>query len=497
MERNYSTLQTRIGKIIQAEKIPSLTGARDIGGAIVTRTGRIVIAASISDGELNHPYKIVVTDDRGKSVREVFSMPASEKVTYHTLGITYCRKHHVIVSLFGRNDGYVLLDRPYGEMLPVSPERVGNNDSFLVISRDDGETWQVAKQLPLPKPQHSDSLMGSGVEVGGELFFPHLIGTTNAYGNQWRFNIYLARLRFIPKKDGSFECDYDPQFRTIATNSDEDVPFSCETIYLSKVDGSGYIAFVRNGIGAPYRREYDLNHNPICEFERCRAVGFDKRDYDHGHNGPKLIAFGVIRMADGNLLYSSRFDGTEHHRPGDIFMTSTDEGKTWVFADDYIPWTISPLEFSNAGNGGNPQMDYASDGTLVHLTSEGCIGGKLDSEGHVSLDPPPKGGYALCCFEGITVRNEKSGDSGTITIDISTITRIEKLFLARITIVEREGIETEDENENLHKRSADGTQVSFAYKKVGPTPFVCVKVVLANTTNPYRPIFNLRINIDE
>ncbi len=53
------------------------------------------IAAGISDCELNHPYTILFSDDGDKSIREVFSMPASEKLTYHTLGSTYDKKCRV------------------------------------------------------------------------------------------------------------------------------------------------------------------------------------------------------------------------------------------------------------------------------------------------------------------------------------------------------------------------------------------------------------------
>ncbi len=70
--------QTLIGKIVRAQKISSLTGARDIGGAIVTRSGRTVISVGASDGELNYPCSIAVTDDYGRTVRSVFSMPAAK-----------------------------------------------------------------------------------------------------------------------------------------------------------------------------------------------------------------------------------------------------------------------------------------------------------------------------------------------------------------------------------------------------------------------------------
>lgn len=53
------------------------------------------IAARISDCELNHLYTILVSDDGDKTVREVFSMPAGEKLIYHTLGLTYDKKCRV------------------------------------------------------------------------------------------------------------------------------------------------------------------------------------------------------------------------------------------------------------------------------------------------------------------------------------------------------------------------------------------------------------------
>ena len=152
MNNQSAHFKTRIGNIIQTEKVASLTGARDIGGAIVTHTGRIVIAGGISDGNLNYPYKIVVSDDGGKTVRPVFTMPAEKKVTYHTLGISYHSEFNVIVNMFGRNDGYILLTKDRGEMLPFSLERCGDNQAIVVLSWDNGETWQIQHQVELPKP---------------------------------------------------------------------------------------------------------------------------------------------------------------------------------------------------------------------------------------------------------------------------------------------------------------------------------------------------------
>ena len=500
MAEMLDTYPMRIGKIVQAEKITSLTGARDIGGAIVTCTGRIVIAAGISDGELDHPYKIVVTDDGGKTLREVFSQPAGEKLTYHTLGLTYDEKHQVIVSMFGRNDGYQLLDRPYGKMLPFSMDSCGDNQAIVALSWDDGQMWSIDKVVRLENPESTSGMNGAGLQADNVIFFPHCNATSNSQGTEWRYQAHLARLRIIPKGDGTFTCDYDHKFRTLATEEDRDMPFADETIYLTKADGSGYLSFSRNGFGPPHRREYDLNHRPTCEFERVRVVGFDKRDYDPGRNGPILVAFGIVRMADGNLLYASRFYGTEHHRAGNILMTSRDEGKTWLFEDEYIPRSMAPLDFPNSGGSGNPQMCYAPDGTLIHLTSEGLANNvRWTSEGYVSLDPPPYGGFFLCRFDGFNIEGHKpeNDGKGTIFIDISEVTKIDDVYISKISVEQSNGVWMPNEYTDRYIYSADRRRVSFAYKLTGPEAFIQPRIVLANRANSYRPVFRPRINLDK
>ncbi len=490
-KENLQSFPTRIGKIIQTQKIPSQSGARDIGGAVVTPTGRIVIAAGTSDGELNHPYKIIVTDDGGKTIREVFSLPAEEMRTYHTLGLAYDYKHHIIVSMLGRNDGYRLLDRPYGKMLPFSMDYCGDNQIIIARSWDDGETWTTQTQ-PLKKPENSSGIIGAAVQVGDDLFFPHNTGTCNPEGTQWVTVAPLARLRNIPKGDGTFSCEYEHEFRTLSVPRDGEMN---EVVYLDKVDRSGYLSFHREHQGPPLRREYNLDHRPTCDFERCRVIGFDPRDYDPGHNGPLLVAFGIIRMADGNLLCGSRFYGTQHHRAGNIFMTSRDEGKTWFFADDYIPWTIAPLQFPNSGWGGNPQMDYGPDGTLIHITSEQLMGVRINPDGYVDMNPPPAGGFSLCRFEGLTVTGNTPDNrgEGTLTIDVSTITRIDEVYLNKISIEQSNNCQFRKEDEDLYYFSADGRRVSFAYKITGPSASVRVKIVVANRKNPHRPVFLTKI----
>ena len=492
MSETVTSLSTRIGKIIQAVRIPSLTGARDIGGAAVTQTGRIVIAAGISDGELNHPYKIAVTDDGGATVREVFTLPAEPDVTYHTLGLAYDKEHHVLVSVFGRNKGYVPLDKPYGKTLPFSRDYCGDNSCVLARSWDDGETW-VTTEMPLPKPQNSHGIIGDGVYIDGEIIFPHVVGTCDPREQDHRMITFLARLRNIPRQDGSFDHDYEHEFRTLATNEDRDIPYSSETIYIAKADGSGYISFHRDQVGPPYRREYDLDHRPTCEFVRCRAIGFDPRDYDPGHNGPVLLAFGIIRMADGNLLYGSRYYPSEHHRGGNIFMTSRDEGLTWQFKEDYLPWTLDPLQYPNSGWGGNPQMYYGPDGTLIHNTSEQLMYVKE----RIRKGLPPEGGFALCRFEGFTFDGctaSKDG-TGTFSVDASTITRIDDVYISNLVILEAAGLEIEEQDQALLFYSSDATQVSFHYRKVSNQATLKLRITLANKHNQHKPAFEPEIRI--
>ena len=500
MNEMLDTFGTCIGKIIQAERIESSSGARDIGGAIVTATGRIVVAAAISDCELNHPYTILVSDDGGKTVRTVFSMPAGEKITYHTLGLTYDKKNHVIISMFSHNKGLQLLDRPYGKMLPFSMDNCGDNEAIVALGHNDGETWTIAKRIKLPKPQSTHGMSGAGVQVGDDIFFPHPYNTANPERTELRCAVSLAHIRIIPKDDGTFTCDYEHDYRSLANAEEPDRLGADETIYLAKADGSGYLSFIRNQSGPPYRREHDLNHNPTGEFERVHILGFDKRDYDPGRNGPLLLAFGIIRLADGNLLYASRFYGTEHHRAGNIIMTSRDEGKNWLFEDDYLPRSLSPLDFPNSGGCGNPQMDYAPDGTLAHLTSEGLAHNvKIDPQGHVSLDPPPYGGFFLCRFQGFNIQGHKpkpnDDGKGTLRIDVSNITRIDDLYISKISVEHSDGVSMPNEYTDRYIFSADRKSVSFDYEQTGPNAFIQPKIVLANRVNPHRPIFCPRINI--
>ena len=476
---------TRIGTIVQAEMIPTLTGARDIGGCIVTKTGRIVIAGGASDIKQNHPFKIALTDDGGKTVREVFSMqPERPTVTYHTVGITYDPKQDLIVSFIGRTDGLQVFDWDKYELVPFSVEKSGNNDAILAMSWDNGETWHIDKTIRLPKPEYTSGMIGGGIVNDGTFYFPHAVSCSNKNQTERRHSVYLARFKPTIAKGGGFTGNLDPRYRTISSSEDRDIRYSDETVYIEKLDGSGYISFTRSAPGPPYRREYDLNHNPTNEFERCKTVGFDPRDYDAGHNGPMLIAFGIVRLTDGNLLYASRFYGTDHHRAGNIFMTSTDEGKTWKFDEDYVPWSLDPITYPNIGSGGNPQMAYKPDGSLVHITSQGWHG---DNE-----RKPSPGGFAMCAFKGIDVSLDTDG---MVTVDVSTIAKLEDVYIGKISVTESEGVEIPNKYTKRYRYSANSSRVSFPYKKTAKKAFIQLEIVLANRSNGYRPVFTPRIEI--
>jgi hypothetical protein len=479
--------QTRIGTIIQTEIIPSLTGARDIGGCIVTNTGRIVIAAGVSDVKQNHPFKIAMTDDGGKTIQEVFTMhPENSTVTYHANGIAYDPKQNLIICLFGRTEGYKVFDFEKYEEVPFSIDKTGKNDAILALSRDNGITWHIDKKVSLNKHEHTSGMVGSGIVAEGSFYFPHVMSGVNQNKTELRHSVYLAKFNPIKLKDNNFTGELDLRFKTFSSTNDIDIRYSDETVYIEKLDGTGYISFTRSQPGPPYRREYDLSHKPIQEFERIKTVGFDQRDFDQGSNGPLLIAFNVVRLADGNLMYSSRYYGTEHHRAGNIFMTSNDEGKTWYFKDDYIPWTLNPLTFSNIGSGGNPQMSYSPDGSLVHITSQGWQLGKEGTYRH-----PSPGGFALCKFKGIEI----NADSGIISIDVSTIAKIDDVFIGKISVTESAGVKLKDETTKRYSYSKDLSSVCFSYEKMDKDAYIQLEMVLANKFNNYRPVFNPRIEI--
>ncbi len=477
---------TRIGRIIQTEMIPSLTGARDIGGAIVTNTGRIVIAAGASDIKQNHPFRIAVTDDGGKTIREVFTMkPENQEMTYHTVGIAYDPQRDLIVSLFGRTDGLKVFDWDKYELVPFSYKKPGVNDAILAISWDNGETWHVDKTIRLPKPEYTSGMIGRGIVKDGVFYFPHVISTANKSHTERRAAVYLAKYEPVVLKAGGYTGNLDLRFRTLSSADNRDIRYSDETVYIEKRDGSGYISFTRSSPGPPYRREYDRDYHPTGEFERCKTTGFDPRDYDPGNNGPLLIAFGVVRLADGNLLYASRFYGTDHHRAGNIFMTSTDEGKTWSFKDDYIPWTLDPLTFSNIGSGGNPQMGYKPDGSLIHITSQGWHG--------ENLRKPEPGGFALCTFKGIDI---SLNSPGIVNVDVSTVAKVEDVFIGKISVIESEGVKMPDETTSRYRYADDLTRVWFPYIKTGDHAFIKLEIVLFNKSNGYRPVFTPVIEIE-
>jgi len=487
-QENYAPdrkgFHTRIGTIIQTEMIPSLTKARDIGGCIVTNTGRIVIAAGASDIKQNHPFKIAITDNGGKTFKEVFTMhPENSTVTYHANGIAYDPKQNLIVCFFGRTEGVKIFDYEKYQLVPFSIDKTGKNDAVLALSWDNGLTWHIDKRVSLFKHEHTSGMIGGGVVTEGAFYFPHVMVGVNQNKTEWRASVYLAKFNPIKLENDGFTGELDLRFRTFSSADDIDIRYSDETVYIEKLDGTGYISFTRSQPGPPYRREYDLNHNPINEFARCKTVGFDPRDFDKGRNGPMLIAFNVVRLADGNIMYSSRYYGTAHHRAGNIFMTSTDEGKTWQFKDDYIPWNLNPLTFSNIGSGGNPQMSYAPDGSLVHITSQGF-------HGENERKPEP-GGFALCKFKGIDIKN----DSGIISIDVSTIAKIEDVFVAKISVTESAGVKMQDETTKRYTFSKDMSQVYFSYEKTAKEAYIQLEIVLANKTNNYRPVFNPRIEI--
>ena len=104
----------------------------------------------------------------------------------------------------------------------------------------------------------------------------------------------------------------------------------------------------------------------------------------------------------------------------------------------------------------------------------------------------------LCRFEGFKIEGHKPGDDGqgTISIDVSNITRIDDLYISKISVEQSNEVWMPNEYTDRYIYSADRRRVSFPYKLTGPKAFIQPKIVLANRSNPYRPVFLPRINLD-
>ena len=61
-----NAFKTRIGTIVFAGHTECYSGQRDIGGSVVTRSGRIVLSVSASDCWLETRFVIAVSDDGGR-----------------------------------------------------------------------------------------------------------------------------------------------------------------------------------------------------------------------------------------------------------------------------------------------------------------------------------------------------------------------------------------------------------------------------------------------
>ena len=498
-----SEYRNRMGSVVYTGHTESLSGQRDIGGSVATVTDRVVIASGPSDIFKNRTLKIAVSDDRGETFREVFAVPAREEVSYHTCGMLYDRSKQVLMALFGEIEGFGLFDKenqqPDGESLKSQAARqLGHSRLMMARSVDNGETWKLHQLHDYAEDakQHTvtGGITGCGVQEGDDLFVPQFLITTNETDDALRWEIPLSRIRNLSREENGQSFEFENRFRALSTNSDHDTRYSDETVYVRKLDGSGYLSFHRSNTGTtmdsggtPFRREYDLSHHPTSYFTRVVTRGFDRRDYDPGMNGPIIIAFNVLRMADGNLLMASRFYGTEHHKAGNILMTSRDEGNTWDYEDDQIPYSLEPLAFWPWGSGGNPSMTYLSDGSLVHTTSAG--GGKL----------LPNAGSLVARFRGFDIGFERIDSTrGTVTVDASTVTAIDPVYVSDIVVTEAHAVDLQlPPPVSFVRFSQDRRKAFLDYTVAGSRPSLRLKIVLANNGNPHRPVFEPHVQIRE
>ena len=487
--------QTRIGTLIHASLTPSYSAHRDIGASVVTKEGRIVLAVGPSDTWTGSPFTIAISDDRGRSFRIAHQVPVVSDVTYHTTGMLYDGKNDILMSVYGETKGFSLFtihndnDSP---IAPVSPERFGHSKLMMARSVDGGESWQTFTLYDYKEngQEHivCGGICGCGAMDGDDILVPAMLISTNEAHNARRWEVPLLRFRNVSRDTGREGFEFENNYRMLSTRDDRDRRYSDETVYIRKLDGTGFLSFHRPSSGTPFRREYDHHHRPIADFTRVHTTGWDRRDYDPGVQGPLIIAFNILRLLDGNLMLASRFYGTDHHRAGNIFMTSRDEGDTWDYCDDQIPYRLDPLEYYPSGLSGNPSMWYLPDASLVHTTSTGW-----------TANPEIDYGSIINVFRGLLIGVESSDDEiKTITVDASDVVGIDPIFLANVTVKEQRDIEilpALPRNRALGEYNADRTRMSFPCRVTGDEPFCQLAVTLGNHENSHRPTFTPTVRI--
>ncbi|KKK58805.1 hypothetical protein LCGC14_3040740 [marine sediment metagenome] len=140
------TFKTRIGTIVHTSVTPCYSGARDIGGSVVTRDGRIVLSVGASDCWEGTVFKIAVSDDLGKSFRVTYETAEVYDGTYHTEGMLYDETNDILMAVYGETKGFRLFNKRNDEnsgSAPFSPERFVHSKLMMARSVDNGETWKT------------------------------------------------------------------------------------------------------------------------------------------------------------------------------------------------------------------------------------------------------------------------------------------------------------------------------------------------------------------
>ena len=490
--KDAETFRTRVGTIVSASRTECFSGRRDIGGSVVNAAGRIVLAAGASDAFNNTCLKVGVSDDGGENFAVKFEMPACPDVSYHTTGMLYDSRKDILMALFGETRGFRYWkdeDDAAQGTLPFPPDTPVYPKLMMARSVDGGESWKLFTLYDYAKNGRQcifhGGIIGSGAQVDDELFVPQIRMTSFAKQDAMRFELLLSRIRNLSRKNDADSFEFEHDFRTLASGSEQDVRYADETVYIRKLDETGFISFHRPRDGMPCRREYDSKHNPVSDFMRVQSNGFDRRDFDPGLHGPMVIAFNVVRLPDGNLLMASRFYGTEHHRAGNIFLTSRDEGLIWDYADDQIPYSLQPLLFAPGGSGGNPSMSYMPDASLIHSTSSGCEEPLGDSVRVI-------GSTLVTRFQGMLIEKDACGEGRiAVSLDVSGVAGLEPVYIAKADVTGRESVECEHDSGEIKLTafSSDRRRATLVCKVSGPNPVIKLKVVLANRANSHRPVF--------
>ena len=130
-------------------------------------------------------------------------------------------------------------------------------------------------------------------------------------------------------------------------------------------------------------------------------------------------------------------------------------------------------------------MSYMPDASMIHTTSGGCAEPLGDSRRVI-------GSTLVNRFQGIVIEKETLGPTQrAVSIDVSKVTGLDPVYIANIGVTDKQSVEFEKRYEDniVGDFSPDRRKIRFVCSIAGTSPFIGLKMVLANKTNVYRPTF--------